>query len=457
VTGRRREAALVGLVAAWLLVVAAPATVRAVEVEAPEPDQETTVEVQQTGYWTTPAPRTAPKTLREEFPPGVTCLVIPQLCGEEAQTVTDPVQVGVVGAQEDAEPEPVQPVPDGSLPVGVLFGEQRYASALEFDAPEIPEGEEPTIVELVLEVETEPTGVESPVFQAAVDAAVGQVAEAQGGDDPSPDPFLEVLGEVAEGETEPASELDPPEIIVCGIVEPWEGGENQDAEEIPSTDHCIFGGSGEPVDAEGEAWAFDITAAVSGWLEDDPEFGLENHGVLILPGPTTPLAYGDPDYTTNFLGAFAEPQEAEIRFATTEAFDGGFADETAIEGGVDDESADEGVAEGGFDPAPQPDTAQPLDTSEERSAEAPDVADESERQPDQSDQPEQPEAAPSDQQATETGAEPEMPWYVWLLLPVAVGGAWWYSRLHDVAVPEELGAGESGGAMSRLVQRVRGG
>lgn len=461
---RRREAAVLALVAAWLLVVAAPGTVGAAEVETPEPDQETTVEVRQTGYWTTPAPRTAPKTLREEFPPGVVCIVVPQFCGEDGQTVTDPVEEGYLGAQEEAEPEPVQPVPEGALPVGVMFGEQRYASALEFEAPAIPEGEEPTIAQLVLEVEAEPTGVESPVFQEAVNAAIGQIAKAQGGEDPGPEPFLDVLGRTAEGETEPASELDPPEIVVCGIVEPWEEGENQDAEELPATDHCIFGGSGEPLDDEGETWAFDITAALSGWMEDDPEFGLENHGVLILPGPTTPLAYGDPDYTTNFLGAFAAPEEAEIRFATMEALGGDVDDDLAAEGGVDDDGFDDGFDDGGvaeqeFDDGVDqaaPDTAEPLERSADAPAETPDVAEE----PEPASEPEQPEAsaAPGEQTTDATG-EPEMPWYVWLLLPVGVGGAWWYSRLHDVAVPEELGGGggESGGAMSRLVRRVRGG
>lgn len=443
---RRHHAVRAASVVAGLLVIAGTVPATALEGGSREPDRETRVSVQQSAYWTTPAPRTLPETLRQEFPPGVACILNPELCGEEGRTLTEPVEDTLTEVQQEAEPEPVQPVPDGTLPVGVLFGEPRYVSGLKFETPQIPEGQQPSLVELVLDVEVEPTGVNSPAFQKAVGAAIDQVAAMQAGADPSPEPFLDVLANTAQGETEPASELDPPALMVCGAVEPWDEGDNQDADAMPGTEHCFLGGDGRPLD-DGEAWAFDITAAVIAWLDDDLEFGRDNHGVLIMPAPVEALAYGDPDYTTNFLGAFTEADDVAIRFATTETV-GDAENEVGGDPAIDGSEATEPVgdtavgADGGT--SVDPDTAEPVEPADEQDAtsEPPDVVEAPTQQ-----QPEVPSEG-----VAQPDAEPQAPWYVWLLLPLAAGGAWWYSRVHDMAVPAGLGESEETGAMTRLVQ-----
>jgi hypothetical protein len=401
--------------------------------------------VRSQGYYTADTSDALPPILTREFPPGVVCIVVPEACSEDTEPITRPIDEAV--REVEIPGGPVQPVAPGTLPVGMLGGQERYASVLAFDVPQPPEGYEVAHLELVLHEATPATSVESPAFRAAVRAMISQIA-----DEPSPEPARVVLANAATGD-EPLVSEDFPGVEACPVLDAWEAEENQPADEQPGRD-CVFGGTGE-ADGDG-AWTFDLTFAAMGWLDGS----LPMEGLILAPQGPENLEYGDPDYSTNFLLAF-EGAEADddaqpmlrVAFAQEpEPFDddGGFDDD-----GFDDETADEGVEGGGFeddgggfDDGDASDDG--LGAAEEPSLEEADEPRDAE---------EAPEPEVHEDEAEETVAAgarrptPEDPWYLWLLLPVGATGMWWYSRV--LGTEPEL-AGRGAGALRRLVDRTPG-
>lgn len=393
----------VALAMLLLLLVAVPAS-------AQEDSQQAEVTAQ--GYYTAPTKEALPPILVEEFPPGVVCILQPEFCSPDAQALTDPIEGVITGAEIPAGP--VQPVPPGSLPVGLLGGHRRYASVLDFALPPAPENPFVERFDLILSEEGS-FAVESPAFLALVRAFISQV------DEQGPEPFQKFFEAVASGDAA-LVETEPTGIEACPIVEPWEPGENQDAANLPAYD-CAFGANGER--QEDGTWRFPLAFAMQAWLDGLIPF----HGLYLGPVGPENLEYGDPDFSSNFA-IYLSGQEAaaeaapRYEFVATEGLDdsfgpvggpvstpsgpsggGGFGGGTSVGGGSGFTPApSNGFDDGGTDLAGAPDVAEPV----------PGPAD-------------SPRAAGPDRPAGEP-VSATLPLQMWLLLPLGLSFAALFAR-----------------------------
>lgn len=316
-----RAAAGLGLLATFLVGFASGGgSVRAQE------QQETAVVTRQ-AYFTRPATEPAPPVLFSGFPPGTVCLVAglvgaPQLCGETVQDVADTLGLS------DGLPLPVspdstvlQPVLPGTTPVGMLGGQERYASLLQFQLPVLAEDEELTSLELILHQDGLSFALESPAFRALVLAVILQA------EDPNPDVITDTLARTVSGEI-PAVTQSATGIEACPVVEGWNGGDAQDAAvdgtRLPDAD-CIRGTTGifDPAEA---TWTFDLTFAAQAWSSGTGTGDqLTNEGIIFRPLGAPNVAYGDPDLSTNFLISLADGEagdpalQPQIRYTTRSA------------------------------------------------------------------------------------------------------------------------------------------
>ena len=222
------------------------------------------------------------------------CILFPDTCTPEAQEITGPVLEGVAGAEagvtEGTEGAP-QPVPPGRLPVGLANGNQRYASAVDIGPPDVPAGK--TVSEYLISFTISPASfaVESPAFREAALAALSST-------DGSPDAFQAYFESVATQET-PLLTPNITGLEACVISEPWEAGENQPQEAQPEVDFFYCSSRAEP--DENNVVTFDMTFPAQDALTDNEAFKLDwSNGILIRPLAAPNLAYGDADYSTNF-------------------------------------------------------------------------------------------------------------------------------------------------------------
>lgn len=402
----------------------------------PEPEQ---VPVTKEAYWTNPALQAVPDILVEEFPPGVVCIVFPEFCGDDARQITGPIDENRP-KKDDAPKEPVQPVNPNSYPASRMGGTPRYASALAFEMPRVPEGQEIARFELLLH-ETQPTfSLRSPAFRQAVLAVFASIQQGE----LATEEFLKIL---EDPERYPAVDRTLLDLEACPVVESFEEGDNQDWEQRPETD-CIFGATGER-DDDG-VWHFDLTFAAQSWSDGS----LANEGVYIGPLAADNLAFGDPDTSDNAqvsLSAAESPNPPQVVVEYMPAAGGG--DEFTLSPGGDTGGATTGGDDfgGGFDGSGSSDGfSSPSFESqvggEADTAMAPEIAS-------------GPEAdvggAPGGEQPTIAAdrSGPVTPWSVWLLLPAMLGGLYVLSR-SLTAEPEPVVARE--GAMTRLIQERNG-
>lgn len=382
-------------------------------------DEGEPAEVTAEAWFTAPATDALPPTFTEEVPPGVVCILIPEACPGEVQEATAPL--GETLRETDAPQSPVQPVVPGTLPVGQLGGEDRYTSYLRFELPDVPPDAMVQSFELVLHEDGVNYAAESPAFREAVTAFVAQAA-----DEPSPEPFINFLSGVAEGDHGLLG-VEPTGIQACPVTESWETGGNQDAAEQPGR-NCIFGATGERHD-DG-TWRFDLSFAAQEWLGGD----LTNEGLYLGPLTAPTLDYGDPDPSTNFqisfAGADADPEDQpKIAYSFTEASDtlGGTArDDTSVEG-------DRTAAQRGQEPA-EP-TARAAD---------PRVGDTGPAQP----QPQQPEQREEAMEPSALTGDPSIPPRMWIAAALGLAGVALFAR---AALAGTAGAGLGSGALTRLV------
>lgn len=388
------------------------------------------LEIDKQAYWTHTLGEAAPPILTNQFPPQVLCLLAPELCTEEIEPVTDPVNDLV----QENQPEETFPtlaptglVFPGDLPTSVLAGALRHEAALKFTLPEVPDGHEIDEFKVFL-TETQPTfHSDSPAFRQTM---LALLAFSQG--DPSefeniPDEDLLATDEFTGVEA-------------CAITESFEEGPSQDGEASPSSNdeiNCIFGANGQRVvgsDGDDTYWVFDLTLTANAWLEDDD---FDNEGVLIRPIGAPNLAYGDPDLSTSQQVTFeGTPEEGDTEaqavapaalVATSEKSEPIVLGGGALPSSPQAAPAAPRTPSGGTEIFGSPEQA-PADRGGSLSS-------------------------PGTQQATPAASsDPVTSPFVWLLLPIFLGGMYLTS---EALAAEAMPAVERSGAMTRLLRARR--
>lgn len=306
---RRTGAVLMAAPLTVGLLVTAPAV-------AQDEPEATPVEVEASALYASPMTDAIPDTLTNQFPPQLFCVLQPQFCTEDSQEVRDTVG-GLIGAvDEGAQPEPVQPVPPDSVAVAFAGGNTRYQSAVKFALPEVPADQQVDQF-VVTFVQGQPSySVDSPAFRQAAAAAVAAAATR----DPAVfmDSFSKALAE------EPLSE---PVIGIeaCPLTQPFEAIAAPQAgsdEDIPSNEvdgravaaiDCLYGTNGT-FDLDAGTWSFDLTFAFEAWSDGT----IENHGLLLRPTGAPNLAFGDPDSSTNAQIVLDYSEAPKATLATSE-------------------------------------------------------------------------------------------------------------------------------------------
>lgn len=250
-------------------------------------------------YYTGESSNVLPESVTSEFPPEVLCLVIPQTCSEDAEPITGPVEEGMQGGAsglDEGSRDSPEPVPDGELPVALNGGSLRYASALPL-VPELPPAGE-VIDEFVVTLHQGDLAyaVESPAFREFILAALVTYQTE------SPDQMGNALAQTASGETPPLTE-NITGVEVCPITTPFELGLDQPESELPVSDDQLIYCVGQQEIPEDGVWTFDLSFAAQDFADGFIDF----HGVLIRPFGAENLAYGDADYSTNWYVGFQGP------------------------------------------------------------------------------------------------------------------------------------------------------
>ncbi len=431
-TRRRRFGAflMAGSVAMGTALASLTPAVAQEEPTAPEETQP--LEVTSTAYWTYPASDALPATLTSEFPPGVVCILAPELCPESIEPVGEQVE-GALGTAEESEPNPPEdPVPPDSLPVGIQNGAERYEAAARFEIP-ATSGEQVDRFIVVL-TEKQPTyHSSSPAFRQAVLAALTCARECE------QEQFQKTL------------EKDPAESAVIGVeacpfTAAFEEGPSQTPPAEGQPVDCLYGGNGTRVPGTEGIWLFDLTFAAGAWADGS----LANNGVLFRAAGAPNLAYGDPDPTTTAQATFeATAIAAAIETSPAQPDPEPFAPAPDTSGSDDSFS---GSSSGGFSSAPSGGVSSdsfasaPAMTTDE-AASAPQVA--------------EPAPAGAGELATapvagvvdDTAAGSA--WWIWLLVPIFAAGSWLTAQ--SLTAEVALGtARERSGAMTRLIARNQG-
>jgi hypothetical protein len=297
-------------------------------------------------YFTNPLTQATPPLLRNGFPPATACLVagllgVPQVCGTEVQ------QLGSLLGLSDGLPILITPDGDlaqpvvlpGTTPVGMIAGQQRYASLVALGLPTLPAGEQLGSFELVLHQDGVNFAIESPALRDLVLQVVGQL-EVQ-----DPQKVLDAVTRAVSGAVPIVTDT-VTGIEACPITQPWQAGPAQGASldgiRIPAVD-CQIGTTGV-YDAAAHTWTFDLSFAAQAWTTGTDGKKLDNQGVLLRPVGAPNLAYGDPDVSTNWLVSLATSTAAEglrpaVRYTTAPASsaagDTGGADLGGTTGSVD--------------------------------------------------------------------------------------------------------------------------
>jgi hypothetical protein len=312
-------------------------------------------------YYTYPITQTTPPLLRNGFPPATACLVaglvgVPQLCGTEAQ------QVGSLLGLSDGLPIPITPdselaqpiVLPGTTPVGMAGGQPRYVSLAALNLPTLPAGERFGKFELVLAEDGVNYAIESPALRSAVLKAVGQI------EDQDPQQVADAIGAILNGDV-PLATQTITGIEACPITDPWNAGPGQsaslDGSRLPRT-NCITGTTGV-FDDKTRTWTFDLTFAVQAWTEAVDGNVLANQGIMLRPVGAPNLAYGDPDFSTNWTVSLANSANSNesllprVRYTTVADESAGGADLGGTGGlpdlGLGGTTGDVGFGSGGGD------------------------------------------------------------------------------------------------------------
>lgn len=454
-TWKRRIGAV--MMASSLLTGAAVATLTpAVAEEAETQDAAIT----KRGFYAAPLSDVIPQTVLKGFPPQVVCLVIVKSCTgqfHESQPeglkegygdLRGGVSDGMSEVQGRDPGEPASPIPPDHHPVSITAGNARYRSAVLFELPSVAEGDQVDSFQLILK-EAQPTGgISSPALRQAVLAFMTCARGCQG------DQFEKIL-------TSEPVERAPLGIEACPIVDDptternetdWQAERSQSEGELPAAD-CVLGGSGQR--QEDGTWVFDLTFAMEAWNDGE----LPNAGVLIRPQSAPNFAYGDPDSSFNKQVTFApelqyriatseEPAPIDNPFGSPSGGGEGFSGDGGTSGASTGGSSGGFTTTGGSTGGNVSTFSAPADSAGGDSA--PVVAESGGGDG-------APAASGFDSEPVAAGNEegPGSAWYVWLLVPVFLGGMWMTAQTLT-AEPQAVAAGRSG-AMTRLLERQQAG
>lgn len=415
----------------------------------------TRLEVTGTAQYAVPVAEVLPDTVTTEFPPGVICILFAEPCSEQTRPAREPANAALDGAERNQQPLPAQPTPPDGLTMTLRAGEQRYLSAVRFELPTVPEGEQVSRFLLRFPENSDFTYHSgSPAFRQAVLAAVA----AAGAQDPAP--FIEEFQKAFDREplrTEPVIGLE-----ACPLTaefQPTEHPQVHPAAQLQDDDgrlraDCTLGANGTYEAADG-SWTFDLGLAARAWNEGE----LANRGIVIRPAAAPQLAYGDPDPTTNVQVVLRPDPTATVETAGEPTGLAGF--DPSQDGGT---SASLGEADGpgpattgngsaggamGLGGSPAGGGASGPGGGSAAGQPAPVVAPEASAPPTGGAQTR--DSAPQALPATTPISTTNVPWWVLLLLPVLAGGAWTMGRsLAAEVVPAE--PARDGGAMTRLLE-----
>lgn len=410
-----------------------------------------------TAYFTSPTSQLMPGTIAVQQ---AQCILVPESCTPDAQQITGPVIGGVGSAQGGTNtataPAP-EPVPPGDLPVGLLNGNQRYASAIDIGPPDVTDGKVVQEYLLSFQMSSLSFSLESPAFREFIEVTLTQSSSG------SPQDYGTLLQAIATQE-QPAFTTDFPGLEACLIIEPWEAGEDQPREAQPEIDFFYCSPRAEP--DENDVVTFDLT-----FLAADHHAGFINweHGLLIRPLAAQNLAFGDADYTTNYYAYLENPSEnppsAEVSEADeptpvpttppgTNNGSGGGSGSSGSGGSGSSSGGGRGSSGSGSTSsgtsgsrpsspaASSPATSAVPPTGDSGAVESA-VGDPVATALDAEDP-----FAPVAEEAEEPSSFP----IAWLLLPMMIGGAFWYGRVLDGAPVTQV---VRAGAMTRLL-RERG-
>lgn len=312
-----------------------------------------TVEAQATvareAYFTYPASQITPPVIRKGFPPATACLVAglvgaPQICGTEVQ------QVAALLGLTDGLPIPLTPDGDlaqpvvlpGTTPVGMLGGQPRYVSLQALNLPPLADGARYGKFELVLHEAGVNFAIESPALRDIVLQIVAQL------DEQDPAKISDAITRALTGGVPLATETISG-IEACPIIQEWSGGPAQgaalDGTRLPDVD-CLTGTTGVFNEAN-RTWTFDLTFSAQAWTEGVDGKDFPNQGVMLRPVGAPNLAYGDPDFSTNWVVGLGDSTNRDaalrprIRYETVSDEDGSVIDS----GGEVDLSGDLGLGD----------------------------------------------------------------------------------------------------------------
>jgi len=271
-------------------------------------DVEGRATISREAYYTYPITQTAPPLIRKGFPPATACLAaglagVPQICGSEAQ------QVAALLGLTDGLPIPITPDGDlaqpialpGTTPVGMFGGQPRYLSLLALNLPALADGERYGSFELVLSEDGFNFAIESPATRAAVLAAVSQLEEQD------PAKVADAVTSALTGDI-PLATQTLTGIEACPVIQGWNAGRaqgaNLDGSNVPDVD-CLTGTTGV-FDTKTRTWHFDLSFAVQAWTEGSGGKLLANQGIMLRPLGAPNFAYGDPDFSVNWVVSLAD-------------------------------------------------------------------------------------------------------------------------------------------------------
>lgn len=415
------------------------------------------LEIEASTLYVSPVTDVLPPTLTQSVPPAAVCVLQPELCPESTEPVRNLIVELFDRIQGNARDLPVQPVPPDSAAVSYLGGVPRYQTAIVFDPPPLPEGEDVMRYELTF-AQSQPTyHFSSPAFRRVVLGAFEFISDR---DEPQV-LFEGIAAALAE------DVIDTSEVMTfeaCPLLEPVEPGGaplaseaselphvEEDDEQVVAVD-CTLGGNGV-YDAEEDLWRVDLAFTAQAWAAGE----LDNHGVLLRPTGAPNLAFGDAD-TSTVAQVVLDLTDVTVAVETAEPFVAGEFEQPPVDEetpiGGDDGFADDLPGDEAFDlDAGGDDLAAPLaapdfpggDLDEVPfDAEAPAVADGLGAEG-------EPELALDAQVARPVGTEPMTPWWVWLVAPLLLGGA--YLTGSAVLAPAPVVATGGGGALTRMLAK----
>jgi hypothetical protein len=435
--------------------------------EEPEGDH---VEMTESAIFVSSATDVLPRLLLAGVPPAIVCsLVTSQLgqngidmspCGEldaledqlglgaddDGAGVRDTVARELEDTVDDADASlPAQPLAPDTVAVSYLAGGPHYQSAIRFDVPPPPAGQEYVHLELILPQGQPSYSLDSPAFRRIMLELLLGVGDRSRYSEGQPPPFFAGLIDAFTSEDQDAIETrveastiwEKIGVEACPFTAPFPaGGAPQAApdSDMPQDEDSGFGGPAidcvlgttASYDASIAAWRFDLTVAAQAW--DGGQ--VENFGLLLQPTGTQNIAIGEPDTSMN-AQLVLDLSGARLVSATAVPFV---------------PPSDVGAQPGPHGPPPDPFVGSPLDLGAAPIA-APSLP------------MSQPDPAPPATVAPRAAAPPttpvvavafSTPWWTWLFVPLLLGGSGLVaSALLSTAPP----AAGTSGAMTRLIAR----